>query len=667
MSGAFAGRTDRLWQRARTATPALLVVVLLVAAGLRFHLLGEQSLWHDEGNSYAQSLRTIGEIAEHAARDIHPPGYYWLLAGWRSLAGESEFALRTLSVFASLLSVAFTYALGTRLSGRMTGLAAAVLVALNTFSIFYAQEARMYALLAMWGAASMWAFVGLVRAVFRGHTESTRRWVLALALLNAGGLYTQYAFPFVLLAQVALVLLWLAADLLERRGGTAALRLPGYYAGAGLLTLLLYAPWLPTAWGQITTWPATGAPIPFSEAISTLLAYFAFGITVGGGTTTAAAFFLLFGLLVLPGAGRPRAWWYTLVPVAWVLVTVAAFLGLELFREANLKFTLPAQVAVALWIGRGVRVLWGLQPRRGNERLRMIPRLAALVGSLALLATLWGGLEALYHDPAYRRADYRALAAAIRADARPGDAVILNAPGQREVFSYYDHGPAPVYPLPPGLGGDDEQTRGETRAIIAEHDRIFLVLWGTGERDPNRVVEATLATEGFPIDSDWYGDVRLARYAGPVELEPSQASGARFGQTITLERYALSADEIAPGGTLRLALEWQTAVPVDRRYVVFAQLLDEDGRLVAQRDAEPGAGTAPTTSWLPGATVIDRHGLFVPNDLPPANYSLIIGLYNPDDPQERLPVWISDGDAAGDSLPLATIRVTEVTPQEAER
>lgn len=60
---------------------ALVMGVLLLAMGLRWHLLGEQSLWHDEGNSYVQATRTPGEIAFHAARDIHPPGYYWLLAG----------------------------------------------------------------------------------------------------------------------------------------------------------------------------------------------------------------------------------------------------------------------------------------------------------------------------------------------------------------------------------------------------------------------------------------------------------------------------------------------------------------------------------------------------------------------------------------------------------
>ncbi|MCW0209087.1 MAG: glycosyltransferase family 39 protein, partial [Achromobacter sp.] len=107
-----------------------------------------QSFWNDEGSSYVQATRSFAEIAANAALDIHPPGYYWLLGGWRLLAGTSEFALRALSVFASLLSIAFAAALGRRLFGWGAALSAALLIALNTFSIYYAQEARMYALLA---------------------------------------------------------------------------------------------------------------------------------------------------------------------------------------------------------------------------------------------------------------------------------------------------------------------------------------------------------------------------------------------------------------------------------------------------------------------------------------------------------------------------------------
>src|SRR5215207_1492833 len=80
--------------------------VILLAFALRFHLLGAQSLWHDEGNSYVQATRSFADIALNAGRDIHPPGYYWLLAIARAVWGESEFALRALSAFASVITVA---------------------------------------------------------------------------------------------------------------------------------------------------------------------------------------------------------------------------------------------------------------------------------------------------------------------------------------------------------------------------------------------------------------------------------------------------------------------------------------------------------------------------------------------------------------------------------
>jgi len=73
----------------------------------------------------------------------------------------------------------------------------------------------------------------------------------------------------------------------------------------------------------------------------------------------------------------------------------------------------------------------------------------------------------------------------LAADERPGDAIILNAPNQIEVFSYYYEGHTPVYPLPEGLGGDDAATRIATTRIIENARRIFVVLWGQHERDPH--------------------------------------------------------------------------------------------------------------------------------------------------------------------------------------
>ncbi len=76
---------------------SLVFFISLASFFLRFHLLSAQSFWNDEGNSARIAERSLRLILEGAAGDIHPPGYYLALAGWRALGGDSEFALRSLS------------------------------------------------------------------------------------------------------------------------------------------------------------------------------------------------------------------------------------------------------------------------------------------------------------------------------------------------------------------------------------------------------------------------------------------------------------------------------------------------------------------------------------------------------------------------------------------
>ena len=147
-----------------------------------------------------------------------------------------------------------------------------------------------------------------------------------------------------------------------------------------------------------------------------------------------------------------------------MIVPVGLFLALGMFRPDNVKLLLPAQIGLALWLGRGVWVLWTLKLNYGRQRdwatrLALIVPPATAVLSVAWLALIAvDGIAPLYADPAFQRADYRAIVQTITANLRPDDAIILDAPNQAEVFRYYYHGDAPVYPLPAGLGGDDDAT-----------------------------------------------------------------------------------------------------------------------------------------------------------------------------------------------------------------
>lgn len=607
------------------------LLILLLAALLRLHELGTQSLWSDEGNSVVQALRSLDEIAQHAARDIHPPGYYWLLHGWRLLTGTSELALRLFSALASVLGVACLYALGRRLYGASAGLAAALLLALNGFSIWYAQETRMYALLALWGAAAPLALVGLIRRPRRAN-------VLALALVNAAGLWTHYAWPFMLLAQGGVGLLWLTGAGLR---SAAAQRRFGACVAAMGLALLLFLPWLPTALERVTGWPGTGASVALETATGEIFGRLIAGpgyvsLTPGWQLSVAGAALLL----VLAGLAPTRgALWLSWLPGVWTLVPLTLFLALGLYREANLKFLLPALTGFALWAGRGFAWLWSCPAP--------VLRVVALAAAAMLAAGMAFALAPLGHDVAWQRADYRGLVADISGELGVNDLIVLNAPNQKEVLDYYYRGAATVMPLPPGTGPVDDESLEQLRERIAGARRVFALYWGETERDPQGVVERTLNALTHAAGSRWVGDVRLVRYS-VTQAQPFRSLvNARFGEHISLLRHELNAQRLPPGADLQLSLFWRTDAALQARYKVFMQLLDDQGRLVVQHDSEPGGGLAHSNRWTPGATIEDRRALTLPESIAAGRYTLIIGLYTEGDPTQRLPVGGQDHLVAG--------------------
>ncbi len=632
----------RLW-RASGAYRALPLVGILLAALLRLHALDAQSLWNDEGNTLRLIQRDIPALLGAARADIHPPLYYLLLKGWAAFTGESEFALRAFSAFAGVLSVACAYGLGAVLFARGVGMLAAFLTALNTFSLYYSQEARMYALMALIAALAMLCFVKWL--------DSRRaRLLISMALLNAAGLYTHYAYPLTLAAQGALFVVWFAA----RREW----RMLGSYLAAGGLTVALFLPQLPIALAQLGGWSqASREMLPFVEQLSVIGTWLLYGSTFGSlsqGLVLLTLVSALIGAVLGDWVRRPSGvaplWWRRAVPSLWLAIGIGGFLAFDLYRAENLKFLLPLQIAAALLVGRGLWLLWELGSANLAAWPEAVPRLLALLLGYGLLSAAGQGIHALYNDAAYARSDYRGAAAYIARQARPGDAILLSAPNQVEVFTYYYAGDLPIYGLPEGLGGDDSAVQRQTEAVLAAHRRVFALFWGELERDPRRVVEQVLSQRAFEIDTTWFGDLRLVRYAVLAPPSALQPIMARFGEAITLRAAALSAERLAAGDVLGVTLLWQSDRPLTVRYRVSVQLLDSFGRLAAQRDAEPNNNMTLTTLWQPGVPVRDTHGVIIGPNVPRGTYQVIVVLYGLDD-GVRLPV------AGSDALPIGTVEI----------
>jgi 4-amino-4-deoxy-L-arabinose transferase-like glycosyltransferase len=183
----------------------------------------------------------------------------------------------------------------------------------------------------------------------------------------------------------------------------------------------------------------------------------------------------------------------------------------------------------------------------------------------------------------------------------------------------------------------------------------------TGQR-----VEATQASGPFNLFARSahlaeLGQVRIgARRVNTTAPEPRVATDASLERLVKLVGYDLADARVAPGGALDLVLYWQPAETTGERLTVFVHLLDEQGVIVGQSDGEPAGGSRPTSSWLPGEFITDRHSVRVHEDALLGNATLAVGLYDPVTGQ-RIP-WIDEeGRVMGDALRLPTgVRITTV-------
>jgi 4-amino-4-deoxy-L-arabinose transferase-like glycosyltransferase len=268
-----------------------LLLILLLATGLRFYRLAGPSLWSDEGNSVALARLGFAEIAGRTAFDIHPPLYYWLLKIWVALFGFGEAAVRSFSAVLGVLVVMVVWLLARTMFDRRVSFAAAFAAAVSPLLVYYSQEARMYMLLTFLSSFAMWLGVRLLQT---DSPRTGRLLALVYIVTVTAGLYTHYAFPLMLAALNLIAFPWFFRSGQLRLGNTQFRT----WLVAQAIPLLLYLPWLPIAWRQLTTWPAAPAPASGGEVLTVICTTLLFGLTWPYSTDLLALGLLLIAVLV---------------------------------------------------------------------------------------------------------------------------------------------------------------------------------------------------------------------------------------------------------------------------------------------------------------------------------------------------------------------------------
>jgi len=210
------------------------------------------SIWFDEAFGAYLIRFDFFEIAKYTAADVHPPLYYWLLKMWSLLFGNSELALRSMSVMFGALSIILGYLLVKKLFNQKAAMLGVMLMSITPMFVRYSQEARMYTLVV---AIALAATLVMVYAL---ETKKSKLWIYYGILVGLGMLTHYFA-----------ALIWITHwlwRLIVVHSQKPKKFLKTYFSKdwivAHIVAIILFLPWLPFFISQLFTVQAFGFWIP---------------------------------------------------------------------------------------------------------------------------------------------------------------------------------------------------------------------------------------------------------------------------------------------------------------------------------------------------------------------------------------------------------------------
>ena len=518
---------------------ALLAAVTAAGALLRFYGLEKESLWYDEALSYWYTTQEYGYLwREVPDFEIHPPVYGIMLKWWVSIFGDGEAGLRGLSALASAAVIPLAYYLGRTVSSNpWTGTLAAAFIAFSPAQLYFAQEARPYAMLTLAAAIAMcgayWMVENPARAAlpWMGLKVRDRGAAGAWAALTLGGALAVWMHNMGALVLASLLVSVFPAVQWRLRGSLS-------FAANALLAacaiLALWAPFLPSLALQSQRVVANFWLKKFT------LGYFFNGIH--------NILFLLFPswhftalALALWLAGAWAAWkargaMAAVLPVWMFLAPLAVSFVISWLIRPIFIYKTILWAAVPFYI----MAAWGLERAAGGGALLRLPAAAALL------------FLHVYANYSYfvisTKEPWREIAGKIAAESSPGD-VVLAIPNSASVpLGFYtgkSGAPVRIVPLPvpyparwmdrmyPVSPVDPAMKKGDEKLLQGYGCRpgaIWLVGWETKAFDPESVVVNFLTARCGPparfrvksIDVFRFGGGVRAGKAGPDALAPGK-------------------------------------------------------------------------------------------------------------------------------------------------
>ena len=178
-------------------TVGLIFGLNLVYKGL---FLSANPIGLDEPFSVFHAQLPVDQIWEILRQGNNPPLYEIFLHYWIKIFGIVEFAVRFPSLLFNAVTAVFVFSIARRSFNFNTGLVAALIFTFSNYQIFFAHEARVYALFGMLATISMDLFMRMYAS-----NKPKRLHVILFILVNTLLIYSHYFGFFIVVLQTFLV------------------------------------------------------------------------------------------------------------------------------------------------------------------------------------------------------------------------------------------------------------------------------------------------------------------------------------------------------------------------------------------------------------------------------------------------------------------------------
>lgn len=393
---------------------AIACATLLLSAFSVAYKLGEPSLWVDEAYTWFFVSMPWDKMLQSARIDaVNPPFFYLFTKVFTGFFGTSEAALRMPSVIAFLVGLGGSLWVGHQAGGRTGSLAAGWFWAFHPMLVWYARDARPYALAAALSVLGVGMFLNIRRQTPAPLSSSAG--ALAVAAL---GMLTHYFFMLFAVLTGGLSIL----DITKHR------RFFRIWVAIILLSLVPLLAWL---WWffQLPSpsfgigWIARPSLADIPGTVWNLLS--GYGATFDWGSLT---FGLMTCVLIVAGVRGQLKW-----ALVTLLLPILGVWGLSQFRPVYVDryFIVLVPFLIPIIASGAQRLMGGWAELKSGLR-----RASGLAGAVALLAATFGAVHAIHTQPAYAKEQWKEVAAWLQ-QLPSGTPVLLS---EREVelpLAYY--------------------------------------------------------------------------------------------------------------------------------------------------------------------------------------------------------------------------------------